>query len=472
MTDFFDCVNPMDARYYGQDKEFFKRLHPYVSEKAFIRYQLRVEAALAKCLSELGIAPETFGEEVERACAEVTPEEVYAEEARIQHNIRALVNCIRQKISAEGQPYVHLFATSNDITDTAGALRLKELCIDVVVPELLDLEGLLIEMALQNADRVQVGRTHGQHALPTTFGYVLALYVARLGGRIETIHNAATNLRGQFSGAVGAYNAVSLQDRCDPAEFERRVLGHLGLLPDDAQVSSQIVQPEFVTDLAYAVVSCFSVLADLADDMRHLQRSEIAEVRERVSKDRVGSSTMPHKVNPKDFENVKSLWKAYMPRLTTVLMDQLSEHQRDLTNSASSRFIPELITGLVYATRRLKDTLGRIEVDPEAMNRSLDASKNLIIAEPLYILLVLAGHPDGYEYSRSLARQCRETGSDPLKLIADDPESAPYLEKISPQHIEILRDPTRYIGAAGERTRAVCAVWGDRLKSLGGTKAG
>src|SRR5262249_26076865 len=159
----------------------------------------------------------------------------------------------------------------------------------------------------------------------------------RLGGRIQAIDQARRNLRGKLSGAVGAYSALSLRLPRAAVAFEKLVLALLDLQPAPGSISSQIVQPEFITDLGYAVQSCCSALANLADDMRHRHRSEIGEVAERGKADTVGSSTMPHKVNPKSFENVKSLWKAFAPRMTTLLMDQISEHQRDLTNSASQR---------------------------------------------------------------------------------------------------------------------------------------
>src|SRR5207248_7777231 len=164
-----------------------------------------------------------------------------------------------------------------------------------------------------------------------------------------------------------------------------------GLLPPE--VSSQVVQPEYVADYVYALASCWGIFANLADDLRHLQRSEIREVRDRKAADpkaaTVGSSTMPHKVNPKDFENVKSLWKAYMPRLITVLMDQISEHQRDLTNSASMRFVTEFVAAFAYGVYRTRGALESIEPDIDRMRAVLDEGKDLVTAEPLYVLLSL-----------------------------------------------------------------------------------
>jgi adenylosuccinate lyase len=339
----FDAASPFDARYYFADTPFFQRLRPYVSEAAQIQYLARVEAALAQTLSEIGVCSSADAAEIGRAASEVTPEEVYEEERHIQHNLRALVNCIRRRVSDRAGRFVHLFATSADIMDTARALCLREVTRDVLVPMLADLLGKLIQMARDYAETPQMGRTHGQHAVPLTFGFVLAQYVSRFGQRLEGIITAARNLRGKFAGAVGAYNALTLLRPADPEAIEARLMSQLALRPPEC--STQVVQPEYVADYVYALASCWGVMANLADDGRNLQRTEIHEIRDRKEADDrsevVGSSTMPHKVNPKDFENVKSLWKAYVPRLLTVLMDQISEHQRDLTNSASMRFVTE-----------------------------------------------------------------------------------------------------------------------------------
>ena len=154
-------------------------------------------------------------------------------------------------------------------------------------------------------------------------------------------------------------------------------MAKLGLTPPE--ISSQVTQPEYLADFVYALNSCWGVMANIADDFRHLQRSEIRELRDRKASDPnspvVGSSTMPHKVNPKDFENVKSLWKAYMPRLVTVLMDQISEHQRDLTNSASMRFVTEFVAAFAYGIHRLAGSLDGIEADAARMREILEEGK-------------------------------------------------------------------------------------------------
>ncbi len=463
----YDAVSPLDFRYYGGDSNAFRRLRPYLSEAANIRYAARVEAAAVKVMARYGLCSQQIADDVARACEEVTATEVYEEERRNRHQVRALVNCIRRRLNLpESLPYVHLFATSADILDTANAMRLRDVMFAVVIPDAIALELLLIKLARDHADLAQIGRTHGKHAEPTTFGYALALYVSRLGGRIDLMKTAAENLRGKFSGAVGAHSAISLARPSDPAGFEDDVLAELGLRPSETNTSSQVVEPEFVTDLAYAVVSALGVLANLADDIRHLHRTEIGEVQESYARDDVGSSTMPHKVNPRNFENVKSMWKAFSPRLLTVLMDQISEHQRDLTNSASGRFTPELVAAFDICAVRMTSALGAIKVDECRVTANLELSSDRTLAEPLYILLALKGHPDAYGAARRLVEISERSGRGLRDLIWEDQDVAPYLSGLSDRERAVLHNPSLYTGAATDRTLATCEHWEVRMDSI------
>lgn len=464
----FDAASPFDARYYFADRDFCDRLHPFVSEGAQVRYLARAEAALAETLADFGVCSRQAASEISAACGQVTPEEVYEEEARIQHNIRALVNCIRRRVGPAAQPYVHLFATSADIMDTARALSLADVSRVVLVPDLIALMKQLIGLARDHAETPQMGRTHGQHAVPITFGFAVALYVSRIGQRLLAIHEAAGNLRGKFAGAVGAYNALALLQSANPADVEAALMKRLGLAAPE--ISSQVVQPEYVADFVYALTSCWGVFANLADDFRNLQRSEIRELRDKKASDPntavVGSSTMPHKVNPKDFENVKSFWKAYMPRLTTVLLDQISEHQRDLTNSASMRFVTEFVAAFAYGIHRLRGSLDGIEPDVVRMKEVLDSGKDPVTAEPLYVLLALAGHPDAHEEARILAREARIQKKPLAQVIRETRSLDAYFSKLTPEQRRVLDDPGQYLGAAAQRTRAICDEWEERLKDI------
>jgi len=452
----FDAISPLDFRYYGRNKKIFDRLKPYLSEAAFIKYALKVESALAKNLAKNKLCPQKIAEEIDKACRNVAPEQVYAEEDRIRHNIRALSNCIRNKVSDEAKPFVHFTATSYDIIATADALRCKDFTNNALIPELLKFESTLINLSLSEKNTVQIGRTHGQHAEPITFGFAIAQYVSRLGNSILKIRKTANNLRGKMSGAVGAYNASSLFFD-EPAKFEEQVLAELGLKA--SPISTQIVEAEFLVDYLNSIISAFGILANLADDMRHLQRNEIGEVGEFFESKQVGSSTMPQKRNPISFENVKSMWKEFMPRMTTMYMDQLSEHQRDLTNSASMRFIPEMLAGFYVSVARMNRVMSELAVDKQNMRRNFDMNKSMIIAEPLYILLAAYGHPDAHEYVREMTLKSQLTKKSLIRLIKNDSSIKQYLKKFNKKQLEIINNPEKYIGIAAKKTEMVCEFW-------------
>lgn len=460
--DIFASLSPLDHRYYASNEALFDELGNYFSENAYIRYELKVEAALARVLAKRGLCTKAVADDIAAACEAVAPEEVYLEEETTKHNIRALVNCIQRKVSDAAKPFVHFTTTSVDIMDSATALRFMAATEKLVFPKMLELEAILIGIARREKETLQVGRTHGQHAVPITFGFAMSEYVSRFGSRIEPVRETAQNLRGKIAGAVGAYNASSLFFD-DPVAFETEVLWELGLKPAD--FSTQIVAPEYLTDYIHAVISAFGVLANLADDIRHLQRTEIAEVGEAFEATQVGSSTMPHKRNPWNFEHIKSMWKVFMPRMSTVYMDQISEHQRDLTNSASGRFVPEIVVGFVAALDRMIRVLGKLVVDKERMKRNFEATKEMVIAEPLYILLASLGHPDAHEAVRMLTLEAQQTGKTLRELLVTKTDLFSYWNRLTPKQRAVLENPEKYHGWAVQKTERVCDEWEKRLFS-------
>ncbi|MEA3342707.1 MAG: lyase family protein [archaeon] len=461
--DIFENISPIDYRYYGRDQKIKDALNPYLSENAYIKYKLKVESALAQTLSKQGICQKDIAESISKACEKVTAREVYAEEDRIKHDIRALANCIRSKVPKKARRFVHFSLTSYDVVDTANILRYKEFTINVLLPSLIELEKTWIEIALREKDTLQVARTHGQHAEPITFGFTMASYINRLGGRIEAIISAEDSLRGKVSGAVGAYNASSLFFE-NPVEFEKDLLDSLGLKP--ALHSTQIIPPEPMTDLLHSVISAFSVLANFSDDMRHLQRTEISEIKEEFTANQVGSSTMPHKRNPINFENVKSMYKAFMPSMLTAYLDQTSEHQRDLTNSASERFIPHLFAAFYVSTVRLAKVSKRLALDKENLRMNFDMSKDSFAAEPLYMLLAFHGHPDAHEFVRKLTMKAEKEEEGLRDVMEIDDELEPYMNKFSDTEKEILFNPEHYVGMSSEKTETVCSYWKKRLNII------
>jgi adenylosuccinate lyase len=459
MTDKIDFTlfSPTDYRYAVED------LRVYLSDEAYVTYKAKVELALVRVFATRGLLKRELCEEIVAATKAVTAAEVYEEEQKTKHDIRALVNVIRSRVSDEAKPFVHLGATSYDIVDTANALRYRDAMLNVIITDMLALEKVWIKLARREKDTLQIGRTHGQHAEPITFGFALAQYVNRWGSSIERVKEASENLVGKISGAVGAYNATSLLVD-DPEAFEQEVLTYLGIKP--AAISTQIVPPEPMVDFVHAVISSFSVLANFSDDLRHLQRSEIGEVMERVTAEQVGSSTMPHKRNPIGFESVKSLWKKFMPQIVTMHLDQISEHQRDLTNSASQRYIQELLVVFDYCVRKLTQISERLEVDQARMQANFMRARDNVIAEPLYILLSYYGHPDAHEYVRRKSLQAYNENKPLRELVEADLEIAEYLQQFTSEQRESVFNPEKYTGIAAEKAEKIVKYWEGVLKDF------
>lgn len=452
----FKNLSPLDHRYYQSNRETFDKLALYLSEEASITYCTRAEIALLKTHIELqeNNNPE-YLESLEGLEDKVLPEEVYQEEEKTQHNIRALVNVINRLVIPELKPYVHMGATSVDILDTANAMKMRDATRYVLLPLLLEMEDHLIRLSRDNAEVPQVGRTHGQHAVPVTLGYTFAEYVSRLGQSIEEVDRLSLDQRGKLAGAVGGYNATSMITS-DPFSMEETYLKHLGLKP--SEYSTQMVEPEYLLRLLLECNTAFGVVANLADDLRHLQRSEIDEVREYFSSTQVGSSTMPQKRNPWNCEHVKSLWKAFAPRIMTFYMDQISEHQRDLSNSASARFQADFLAGFAAALVRMNKILKGMSVNQERLMKNLREQGDMVLAEPTYILIAMAGINEGHEHVRKATLKCNETGEKLYDILKrDSPELwdaiTAQLKKITGMDAdEFYSKPELYRGKCVDKT--------------------
>ena len=473
----FQNISPLDHRYSLSEKDVFDAVSGWLSEEAAVRANLKAEAALvAAHLHTRGRLTEEARRLVDEAARAVTPREVYAEEEKTRHNVRALVNALKRKMPDEFKALVHLGATSVDILDTSLAYRMKGVCAGVVLPELRRLELCLCDFAEREAETPQAGRTHGQHAVPITLGFAMAEYVSRLGKSILEIERLSSGLRGKLAGAVGAYNALSMIT-ADPEELERVYLAELGLEPSEH--STQLVEPEYMLRLLLEINTAFGVIANLADDLRHLQRSEIAELSEGFAGEQVGSSTMPQKRNPWNSEHVKSLWKAFMPRVVSFYMDQISEHQRDLSNSASQRFVADYVCGFCMAVSRMRGVIEGIDVDRERLEYNLGGGgsggiQGGVMAEPAYILLAESGESEAHEIVRRITLAAESEGlSFPQALRREEA----VLRRIAGKMLELglIRDeaeapdffenPARYSGLAACKARTIAARYRKLMNS-------
>lgn len=201
-------------------------------------------------------------------------------------------------------------------------------------------------------------------------------------------------------------------------------------------------------------------MANLATDMRHLQRSEIGEIREKFEAGQTGSSTMAHKRNPISFENVASLHKQVLSQIVNANLNLTSEHQRDLTDSASARFYGVPVATVAVMLSRLNSALSKIEVDEENMQKNLELTGGAIAAEPLYLLLAKYGHTSAHEKSKVLAHKALDSNTPLVDVIAADPEAKSYWDKFTAQEKQIITEPQKYyLGIAAEKAKQIAEVW-------------
>jgi adenylosuccinate lyase len=483
----FRNLSPIDHRYSISEHDLFEALVPWLSEEAVIHACAKAEIALIKAHLSLRGNPSTaLLATLDTVGSSIESEAVYAEEEKTQHNIRALVNVMKKLVPAEVAPLVHLGATSVDILDTALAYRMKGVTRNVVLPLLAQLETALCDLAEREAETPQVGRTHGQHAVPITFGFAMAEYVSRLGKSILEIQDRSVKIRGKLAGAVGAYNATSVLVR-DPEALERLYLAELGLEPSEH--STQLVEPEYLLRLLLEFNTAFGIIANLADDLRNLQRTEISEVRENFSTDQVGSSTMPQKRNPWNSEHVKSLWKAFSPRVMTFYMDQISEHQRDLTNSASQRFIADYVAGFCQGVHRMASVVQGLGVNRDRLLTNLCGGGVVggatggegsgvvggVLAEPAYILLAESGVSDAHEVIRKITLRAEKEGLTFAQALSKQPETLARigskmaelgLVPTAAEALSFFERPERYRGLSTQKARALAGKYRALMSSL------
>ena len=451
----YSSLDPLDSRYYDAE------VAQYLSERSRIAYYAYIEAALAHTLADFGVCSPEIAQRIEAASQKVTAEQVYEHEKTTNHHTKALVNSIKDHLDDEAKPFVHFGATSFDIVATGEALQLRTVTRELLVPRLRSLIETLLTLTEQYADTKQVGRTHGQHAVPITFGFLMAGYVSRLGGTMQALSELADNLPGKFSGAVGGYNALSVFID-DPIKFESTLLERLGL--PVAPYSTQIVPAEYTIRLIDELAITAGIMANLSHDMRHLQRTEIAEVRERFEPGQTGSSTMAHKRNPWNFENVISMSKQVTAQIINANLNISSEHQRDLTDSASSRFFAIPIASVASMTQRLNKVMSKLEVDEEAMQRNLHLTGGAIAAEPLYLLLEKYGHTTAHEASKTIAHAALEDGKTLYEAASVAPEIADYWVKFTDQEKQFIQNPEdSYTGRTAEKAKSIATFWRSQL---------
>jgi adenylosuccinate lyase len=404
---------------------------------------LRVEIAATEVLAERGVVPKDAATAIrDKARFEVA--RIAAIERDVQHDVIAFVTNVAENVGPQGR-WLHYGLTSSDVVDTALSISMRDAC-DLVLSDLAALMGVVRERALEHKHTPMIGRTHGVHAEPMTFGLKLALWHAELQrdrGRLE--HARATIAVGKLSGAVGTFSHL------DP-EVEEAVCSRLGLRP--APISSQILQ----RDRHAEVMTCLAItggsLEKFATEIRHLQRTEVREVEEPFGDTQKGSSAMPHKRNPVGSEQVVGLARLVRSNALAALENVALWHERDISHSSVERIIiPDSFLALDHMVQRFTEIVRGLSVDPERMRRNLESTRGLIFSGHLLLELTARGmrREDAYRVVQSHAMAAWKSGEDFQRRVSQDPEVRAVLKDAELSKVFDLEGSLSHVDAIFER---------------------
>lgn len=439
-------ISPIDSGRYGSEemRRLFADAH---------RYALfaRIEAALIRAQARFGLVPEEAARAVSaRAEAESFPvDRVRAIEAKNRHEVMAAIQAFAEICEPHGR-FIHLGATSSDVIDTAIALQLKEAA--AIIERKLDrLLEVMLRLAADHKSTAMVGRTHGQHAVPITFGFKVAVWADQLMRQIDRFEQLKERiLVGKLAGAVGSFAGLGEHGRA----IQAAVMADLGLTP--AAISTQIVPRDRIAELVGWTALLAASLDTIAVEVRNLQRPEIAEVSEFFDDEsQCGSSTMPHKRNPVRAENIGGLARMVRSLVMPALETISTWHERDLTNSSVERFtIPQACILTDEILDKSAAMLATLSVHADRMERNLHGSRQSIMAEAVMLALARKGMHRSDAYA--LARGATQTGrSRELPLHEVLRQNQELRNRMSLDELAAIMERDSYIGQCVPLTESV-----------------
>lgn len=442
-----DLVSPLDYRY-GRDE-----MKALWTERARLRYLMQVEAALAWAHAETGTIPKDAAVAIQAVADSdtVTPDRVKEIEAEIRHDLMAVVKAMAEQAGDAGK-HVHLGATSYDTIDTANALQFRD-SLQIIQEGLRRLRDALLRLADEHRHTTMLGRTHGQSAVPITFGLKMAVFASEAGRHLERLAECRPRIEvGMMSGATGSMAAF----RDKGIQVQAHVCKRLGLAPVTA--STQIVQRDRYIELFSHLANIATSLEKFSTEVRTLQRTEIGEVAEGFDvKKQVGSSTMPHKQNPITSEQVSGLARYVRTHLTAIHENAVQWNERDLANSAPERFIhPTMFIVLDHILHKMAGVFEHLAVNEDRMQENMERAQGLMMAEAVMIALTEdgMGRQEAHEAARQAAMKALADGIHYRDALADTPEVAGVL---GPDGIARAVDPAQYVGPVDAIIDAVLA---------------
>jgi adenylosuccinate lyase len=427
------------------DRYALPELREIFGERHRLELWLRIEMLALEALHDAGVVPEADFERLRGAVGGVDPERAREIERESQHDVIAFLRSVTEGLGPEGR-WLHYGLTSSDVLDTATAVVLRD-ATRVVEGELARLLQVVRRLAIQHRSTPMVGRSHGIHAEPITFGFKAAGWYAELGRDAERLENAREGISvGTISGAVGTHANVS-------AEVEAHVLDGLGLAPDPAptQVVSRDRHAELLTTLAILGGS----LERIAVEIRHLQRTEVGEAFEPFGSGQQGSSAMPHKRNPILSERVTGMARLLRADAIVGLENMALWHERDISHSSTERFVFERALGVAaYATRTMADILDGLEVDADRMRANLDQLGGMVYSEALLLAMIANGadRQAAYRLVQGASKRAWSNDATFRDALHDD---AAIAEWLSGDEIDRAMDLDHHLAGIGATYRAL-----------------
>ena len=438
------AIHPIEYRY---GREEVKRIF---TEENKLQRMLDVEAALAKAHASVGNIPKKDADVIARRASikHVSVERVNELEGIMNHDVMAMVKALAEQCGPSGG-FVHLGATSNDITDTALALQMRDY-VEFLASDLQKLEKSVLSQARRHKKTVCIGRTHGQHAVPTTYGLKFAIWATEIQRHRDRLEECKKRLLvGKMSGAVGTQAALGK----DAARIQRLVMKNLGLRY--ALVSNQIVQRDRLAEFMLLLALIAESLNKFGIEIRNLQRTEIGEVSEGFGKRQVGSSTMPHKRNPIYTERVCGMSRVIKANGIAALENIALWHERDLTNSSCERIIiPEACILSDYMLQMMIDVIDNLVFDSQKIKQNLELTQGRIMSESVMIELVEKGmdRQKAHELVRECAMESYQNNK-PFKISLE--KNSEITKLLSKKELADALRPEKYIGTAVEQVEEV-----------------
>jgi len=398
---------------------------------------LEVEVLVCEAMAQEGIIPQKSLDTIKEK-ADFSVDRIQEIEEEVKHDVIAFLSNVEEYVGPDAR-FIHLGLTSSDILDTALALQLKEAML-MIIDDVHNLLAVLKERAFEHKNTVMIGRSHGIHAEPITFGLKLAVWYSEMKRNLNRLEQALDVIGyGKISGAVGTFANI-------PPQIEKYVCDHLGLKP--AAISTQIIQRDRYAQYFTALAILAGSIEKIAVEIRHLQRTEVGEVEEAFAAGQKGSSAMPHKKNPIGSENISGLARLVRSYALAAMENIPLWHERDISHSSVERVIAPDSTILIdYMLNRLARMLKNLVVYSKTMAENLETLKGLIFSQQVLLALIAKGCARQHAYSlvQRVSLQAWHGEESFKELLGGDPDIQKYLDKKEIEEIFSLNYHLRHV---------------------------